>query len=142
MEALIAAMTEDHTHVLQLFAAVRDLGIGSPASNLMLQKACSALIASFNREERELFPSLEKAGVPDNLRSRVRHSRDGLAELRAQANTFFARWGQGGDGLDFARDFGRLVGAVQFRVRMDETYLYSHLGGGVRQQQVAHQRSA
>ena len=122
---LVSSLTDEHTSVLELFANVRDAGLGTAASNALLACAGKALQASIHREETDLFPALHRVGVPESLRSRVRHSMESLGQLKVQAAEFLGRWSAGGEGLDFARDFGGLVGALQFRMRMDETYLYA-----------------
>ena len=125
MSRLIDELEADHKVISDTLGKVKTLGIASEEGQKTLLAAKTGLLAHLAKEDRELYPVLTKAAASDPSLQRTldMYAKD-MDEISGAALAFFDKYASGGSGLDFAKDFGRLVGSMTQRIRKEESTLY------------------
>ncbi len=91
----------------------------------MLMAAKGALLAHLAKEDKELYPTLNKVAETDaQLKSTLDFYAKDMDEISKSALAFFDKYSAGGSGLEFAKDLGSLFGNLASRVRKEESTLY------------------
>ncbi len=125
MSLLTDELKKEHATILQVLSKVGDLGISSQEGQRLLISARKELLYHLNKEDTRLYPGLNKAAETDaDLKRTLETFAKDLAEVSQNAMDFFAKYDQGDSGLEFARDFGRLVGTLRARISREEMILY------------------
>ena len=125
MSRLIDELEADHKIIADTLGKVKTLGISSEEGQKTLLAAKAGLLAHLAKEDRDLYPVLRKAAETDpSLQSTLDFYAKDMDEISSAALEFFAKYATGGEGLDFAKDFGRLVANLTQRIRKEETTLY------------------
>ena len=120
--ALPDILRKEHAALLDVLKAVETAGINTAAGRGKLFDAKNLLVAHLQKEDRELYPLLDAAQGESQ-----RTGRQFGAEMKKMSDGvlgFFAKYADGGSGLEFARDYGQLVGALRARIRNEELILY------------------
>ena len=120
--ALADILRKEHAALVGMLKAVEEAGISTPAGRRKLFDAKNLLVAHLQKEDRELYPLLDAAKGASQ-----RTGRKFGAEMKKMSDGvlgFFAKYADGGSGLEFARDYGQLVGALRARIRNEELILY------------------
>ena len=125
MSRLIDELEADHKVIADTLGKVKTLGIASEEGQKTLLAAKAGLLAHLAKEDRELYPILSKAAATDPSLQRTldMYAKD-MDEISGAALGFFDKYAGGGSGLEFAKDFGRLVGSMTQRIRKEESTLY------------------
>jgi len=125
MSKLVEELKKEHAAIAEILVKVRELGIGSPEGRTLLISAKESLLAHLRKEDRELYPVLRKKPESDE---RLKKTMDVFAKdmesISQAALDFFNKYSQGGSGVDFARDFGRLFIVLRGRINKEEDILY------------------
>lgn len=87
--------------------------------------AKAGLLAHLKKEDEQLYPKLHSAAKSDPALQRTLDIfASEMDVISKDALAFFKKYGSGGSGLDFSRDFGRLFAKLGQRIRAEETMLY------------------
>ncbi len=126
MGDLVAELKKEHAALIAILGEVKAKGVGSKEGQQKLDLAKKGLLGHLRKEDERLYPALQKAAQGDE---KIKRMLDGfaaeMAEVSKAALAFFEKYATGGDGIEFARDFGRLSGALSARIRKEETVLYA-----------------
>jgi hypothetical protein len=108
-----------------MFAQIEELGINTRAGQEKLFAAKILLLAHLKKEDNELYPVLQKKAETDsNLAYILRLFAKDMESITAKAINFFEKYGYGGAGRTFGRDFESLVTALKGRISREEHALY------------------
>ena len=126
MSDLIDRLKKEHEVLVKALNSMSDLGITTKDGQATLYAAKEALLAHLTLEDRELYPVLRKAAETDDA---VKKTLDIFAkdmeEISKTALSFFAKYSDGGNSLEFAKELGRLLGALKNRIGREEDILYA-----------------
>ena len=125
MSKLIDELKQQHTEIADTLRKVTSIGVTSERGQKILLAAKSNLLAHLNKEDRELYPVLQKA-AESNAKLKVTlelYAKD-MDKISKAALEFFEKYSTGGSGLEFARDFGKIQRALHQRIRNEESTLY------------------
>jgi hypothetical protein len=123
-------LTEDlkreHLELREILERVKAIGIGSAEGQRELLRARELFLAHVGREDREFYPTYRRLAesTPEAKRKAEQFSA-GMADISRDVIAFFDLYRDGGQGLDFARDFGRLYAALFLRWQKEENQLYA-----------------
>ncbi|OBQ46627.1 hemerythrin domain-containing protein [Halodesulfovibrio spirochaetisodalis] len=125
MSALIRTLVAEHGKILSAFGEVEKLGISSEEGQRKLLSIKGALVSHLEKEDKELYPVLKKEGEADATLNRLLNMYlSEMDKITADVLQFFEKYANGGSGLEFAKDYGRLMGILSSRMRKEETTLY------------------
>ncbi|MDP2683024.1 MAG: hemerythrin domain-containing protein [Deltaproteobacteria bacterium] len=125
MSNLIQELQKDHILIVDILNAVRRQGIMSREGKEGLNSVKDTLLAHLTKEDTKLYPVLRKASETDAVLKQTLDifTRD-MDEVSKAAMRFFDKYASGGQGTEFARDFGWLYATLQSRIRKEENTLY------------------
>ncbi|WP_029008417.1 hemerythrin domain-containing protein [Azospirillum halopraeferens] len=134
MADLIASLKREHEELKTLLDRVRNLGIATPEGQRTLHAARTVFVDHLAHEDRDFYPAFlaAAAGRPGAERMAVQFASE-MTAISKEILAFFDKYRNGGQGLDYARDFGRLSAALYLRWRKEEDILYARyaeLAGG------------
>jgi rubrerythrin len=125
MSNLIEELKFEHAKITKALNEVVSIGIGTDEGKEKLMKAKTMLLQHLQKEDEHLYPKLEKAAEED---SQIRHTLESFAKdmeaISKFALDFFEKYEKGGEGLEFAKEFGHLYTSLSMRIRREENYLY------------------
>ena len=122
---LVKQFIKEHEVIVAALQQVRDLGIGTDAGVRKLKAARAGLLAHLKKEDDKLYPVLEEAAKNDeHLKRQLQIFARDMDQISAAALEFFDKYAEGGKGIEFARDFGRLFSVLSSRIRKEENFLY------------------
>ncbi len=126
MSDLVDKLKKEHTILVKTLDSMAGLGITTKDGQAALYSAKEALLAHLSLEDKELYPVLRRAAESDDA---VKRTLDVFAkdmeEISKTALSFFGKYSQGGDSLEFAKELGRLLGALKNRIGREEDVLYA-----------------
>lgn len=126
MAKLIKELKKDHEVILAILNKVKELGIGSREGQEKLLSVKNLLLAHIKKEDDQLYKVLNKAAEND---SDLKHTIDVFAKdmdnISRVAFEFFSKYINGGSGIEFAKDFGRLYALLGERIRREESIIYA-----------------
>ena len=123
--SLTNELKNEHAEIAEALNKVVKLGIGNTKGQKELMNAKGMLLRHLQKEDTFLYPKLAQAAQNDDKLKRSLNSfaRD-MNEISKVALNFFDKYQEGGNGIEFARDFGHLFSVMSMRIRKEETYLY------------------
>jgi len=125
MNSLIEELKGDHARMLAHLDEVRKLGIGSKDGRAKLMNVKGTLLGHLKKEDVRLYPSLHEAAKTNaELKSLLDRFAKDMEEVSRSALAFFDKYAQGGDPIEFGRDYGKLSVTLNNRMRREETTLY------------------
>lgn len=124
--SLIATLKHDHVELRQIMEKIRIQGIGTPEGRQTLHSARALFIAHIRREDEEFYPAFRALldRNPNHSGLVEQFSRE-MTDLGAQILAFFDKYQDGGAGLAFATDFGRMHALLHSRWHKEEGLLYA-----------------
>ena len=126
---LIDELKSDHAHMLATLDRIKQAGVTSDEGQRLLREAKGLLLNHLRKEDERFYPVLHRAAREDQgLRKRLEAFADDMRQVSRDAIDFFDRYAQGGSGLGFARDFGRLYATLRQRQKKEERLLYPEFG--------------
>ena len=126
MSALIAELKADHARITETLDQVRKMGIASKEGQRLLISAKGFLVAHLSKEDKRLYPELRKlAETDDSVRRMLDTYAKNMDQITASALGFFEKYANGGDGVEFAIEIGRLFAALTQRIKKEEAFLYT-----------------
>ncbi len=127
MAKLTDELRAEHEVIARALAEATELGAGSEASRAKLLGAQGSLLNHIAREDGELYPALWAAAEADpELHDTLdAFASDMLATSRAVL-AFFTKYSSAdSDPVQFAVDYGVLLGKLTTRIRWEEDVLYA-----------------
>jgi hemerythrin superfamily protein len=121
MSKLVQTLKAEHRNIEQLLQEVRDAGITTDAGQRSLNKAKQLLLDHLRKEDEMLYPELERM---DATRDTARAFYSEMSQVSKKIVAFFEKYEGVSEGLDFARDFGHILGILGGRIRREESTLY------------------
>ena len=126
MSDLVNRLKKEHNILVEALDSMTKLGITTKDGQEKLYSAKEALLAHLSLEDKELYPVLRKAAESDDsVKSTLDIFAKDMEEISKTALSFFAKYAQGGDSLEFAKELGRLLGALKNRIGREEDVLYA-----------------
>lgn len=128
MSRLIQELKNDHKVLVKILGEVKELGITSEEGRKRLMAAKAGLLAHLKKEDAELYPPLRLTAANDpRVQGLMNTFTTDMGMVAKQALAFFDKYG--GDiseetQMNFARDFGTLVGILGARINKEENALY------------------
>lgn len=125
MANLTDKLKRDHELIIEALTEAKKLGYGPQACSERMNEIRDALLAHLAEEDEHLYPALHRAAESDTtlLTTLGFFARD-MQEVTHEVQVFFDKHGEGGSGVDFAADFGRLHSLLKRRIRKEEEILY------------------
>ncbi len=126
MSKLVEELKKEHTVIVENFKEIKSAGITSKEGQKALFSAQKGLLAHLKKEDEHLYPVLNKAAESDsNLKRTLDLFAKDMDGISKAAFEFFEKYSEGGSGLEFAKDFGRLYATFSQRMRKEESNIYS-----------------
>lgn len=125
MSQLIEELKKEHTLIVDILNEVAKLGITSNEGQRKLLDAKQGLLAHLKKEDDRLYPVLKSAAEKNPaLKQTLDIFAKDMTGISKAAIDFFGKYSQGGSGLEFARDIGKLFTTLKSRIRKEEDILY------------------
>ncbi|MDH5478240.1 MAG: hemerythrin domain-containing protein [Nitrospinota bacterium] len=125
MTKLIQDLISEHQALALALDELKKIGISSSAGKGKIEAIKTTLLSHLKREDRDLYPPLYKDAEGDQaLKRKLDMLSEDMKRVSEAALNFFDKYEGGGEGLDFIRDFGALVGKLNIRIQWEETQLY------------------
>ncbi|MCH7598416.1 MAG: hemerythrin domain-containing protein [Myxococcales bacterium] len=125
MSASVDPLKAEHSNLIEMLEKAKSLGITTKEGQLIILSAKNELLAHLKKEDEQLYPVLNEAAKTDSeLQRKLELFAKDMKEVSKQAIDFFDTYSEGGSGIDFAKDIGKLVGSLGSRIRREETGLY------------------
>lgn len=126
MTDLVRSLKREHEQLKDLLDRVKILGIGTEEGRRTLRAARQVFLDHIAHEDREFYPAFlaVSAGKPDAERMAAQFAAE-MTAVSKEILAFFDRYKNGGSGLEYARDFGRLSAALFLRWSKEESILYT-----------------
>ena len=125
MSELISKLKGDHQTLITLLNEVKSLG-PSPEGLEKLNAVKAMLLAHLALEDSKLYPELRKAATTNpQLQQTLDAFAKDMEKISAAAMDFFSKYSKSSTDLEFARDFGSLLGTLSTRISREESVLYA-----------------
>lgn len=125
MPALIGKLKTEHEKIIDALTQAREAGFSSQECFERLREVKLALLTHLAEEDAHLYPTLFDAAQTDvGLKSTLGIFAQDMQEVSRQVLGFFEKYEDGGSGVEFASDFGRLYALLDQRIRKEEEILY------------------
>jgi len=126
MSNLVSELKSEHETIVNILTEVKNLGITTKEAQELLMSAKAGLLAHLAKEDKQLYPTLQKEAENNtSLKSTLDTYADEMNGISQAALDFFDKYRSGGDGLEFAKDFGRLFATLASRIRKEESVIYT-----------------
>ena len=125
MSSLIENLKKEHAAILEAMDRMKESGASSAAGKEAAVQVRESLLSHLKREDEFLYPPLQKAAKDDpSLRIKLNMMAEDMQKITKAARDFFTRYHNGGEGLEFIKDFGSLAGKLNIRINWEESQLY------------------
>jgi len=126
MSTLISTLKREHDELKDLLDRVKALGIGTEEGRRALRAARQVFVDHLAHEDRAFYPAFLEAaaGQSDAERMATQFAAE-MTAISKEILGFFDRYKDGGSGLEYARDFGKLSAALFMRWHKEENILYA-----------------
>ncbi len=125
MTELIKQLNKEHAEIEKTLNKVKELGVNTQEGQQTLMAAKDGLLAHLKKEDEELYPVLYKAAEKDEkLKRTLEVFAKDMEGISKAALEFFEKYANGGSGIEFARDFGKLLAVLSQRISKEENVLY------------------
>ncbi|MFV3128394.1 hemerythrin domain-containing protein [Niveispirillum sp. KHB5.9] len=126
MSRIVPQLKHDHAELRIVLDRVRQQGIGTAEGRQTLMAARELFVDHIRRENEEFYPDYRELARQDPARAATadQFSQEMVA-LGDQILGFFDKYQDGGSGMEFAIDFGRMHALLQSRWHKEEAILYA-----------------
>lgn len=125
MPRLISKLKQDHQTIVEALQQAKDCGFSSNDSFERLMTVKTALFEHLAEEDQHLYPTLFEAAETDSaLKATLGIFARDMQEVSREVTSFFDKHHQGGEGIEYAADFGRIYALLGQRIRKEEELLY------------------
>jgi len=126
MPKIVSRLKHDHAELRAVLERVRQEGIGTETGRQTLLAARALFVDHIQREDREFYPDFKRLAHDRGAQAETAdHFADEMGDLGGQVLGFFDKYKDGGSGMEFARDFGRMHAMLNARLRKEEGILYA-----------------
>lgn len=126
MARIVPELKHDHLELKHILEEVRRLGIGTAAGRQTLLAARDRFIRHIQREDEAFYPDYRRLARRDPLRAATADQfAEEMRQMGAAILAFFDKYKDGGEGMAFAIDFGRISAQLQSRLHKEEAILYA-----------------
>ncbi len=123
--ALITELRSEHEFLLDQVKKITNLGANTEEGLALLLGVKDALLAHLGKEDKELYPLLNKnAQEDDSLFELLQRMSTDMAEITQFVLDFFARLAQDPSSREIYEDFLTLGKKLNKRIRLEEVTLY------------------
>jgi len=121
MSPLINTFKIHHIEILSLLDKAQKIGPHSDEGKKLLFKGKNLIISHLGREDKELYPKMNKYEKTKIISDRFSTEMKDLSKI---ALDLFNRVESGDDGLETAKLLGKVIANLKIRIRNEEKYLY------------------
>ncbi|MCP4344460.1 MAG: hemerythrin domain-containing protein [Desulfobacterales bacterium] len=126
MSKLVDELKKEHSVIAEILNKVKSLGIVSKEGQDIFLSAKNRLLEHIRKEDKQLYPVLKKAAESDtDLKQTLDIFAKDMGGISEASSEFFEKYSEGGSGIEFARDFGRLFVALAHRISREENIIYA-----------------
>lgn len=118
---LTATLKDQHAAIKKLLDEVRVAGITSEVGKKKLSQVKQLIVAHLKKEDAELYPGLKAKAATTALAET--YTRE-MGEITTNVIGFFNKYETNTDGMEFARDLGRVMATLSARMTREEIRLY------------------
>ena len=125
MTNLTAELKKEHAYLVETLHKAKDLLITTEEGKDTLRSAKEAFLKHLEKEDKKLYPILNKAAENDDELKKTMDSF--IREMNIVSKTtidFFDKYSEGGDDEKFAADFARLFIKLSRRIKNEEEIIY------------------
>jgi hypothetical protein len=114
----------EHENITNIVKRIKHLGVHTMEGRNKLLESKEKLLFHLKKQVEELYPELKKAAENDpNLKSIASGIENEMHEIANFTSDFFKKYSVGGGGIDFLRDFEKLISALESRLEEEESRL-------------------
>jgi len=125
LSALIQDLKNEHKTIISSLNEVTKLGIEINAGQQKLIEVKDSLITHLKKEDELLYPPLWDAAKANiNLKNTLEECAQEMKIISKITIEFFEKYSDGGAGLEFVREYGKLYGILGKRINKEESSLY------------------
>ncbi len=125
MSNLVEELKKEHALIVEILNKVKDLGINSEEGQKMFISAKNGLLAHIKKEDELFYPLLYKAAESDaDLKRTLDTFAKDMEVISKAVLEFFEKYSNGGSGLEFAKDFGKIYSKLSQRIFKEENIIY------------------
>jgi len=126
MTDMVAKLKLEHADLRNVLEQVRTHGIGTQAGREALHAARKLFVDHIRHEDENFYPGFRELTRGDAATGAIADKFAAeMTELGAKILSFFAKYENGGSGMEFAMDFGRMHAALNSRWHKEEAFLYA-----------------
>ncbi len=126
MSILVEELKKEHSVISEALNEAKNIGITLKEGQKALLSAKNGLVAHLKKEDERLYPALRKEAEKDeSLKRTLNTFAKDMESISKAALDFFEKYSGGGSGIDFASDYGRLMSALNSRIRREESIIYA-----------------
>lgn len=125
MSKLIDELKREHLVIIDILNDISKSGISSKEGQQRLLDAKTGLLAHLKKEDEQLYPVLNKTAEKDQaLKQTLDFFAGDMAGISRSAMDFFGKYANGGSGIEFAKEIGRLFITLKSRISKEEDIIY------------------
>lgn len=125
MSKLIDELKKEHAAIVAILNEVGKSGVSSKEGQQKLLDAKTGLLAHLKKEDEQLYPVLNKAAEKDpSLKQTLSFFAGDMVGISKTAIEFFGKYSQGGSGIEFAKEIGKLFTILKSRISKEEDIIY------------------
>jgi len=126
MRDIVSELKMEHANLRNVLETVRSHGIGTQAGRDALHAARKLFVEHIRHEDDTFYPRFRDLSRNDPTRSEIAEKFAAeMTELGAKILAFFEKYKDGGSGMEFAMDFGRMHAVLNSRWHKEEAFLYA-----------------
>ncbi|MEE9430129.1 MAG: hemerythrin domain-containing protein [Melioribacteraceae bacterium] len=125
MPKLIKELKEEHLFLIETLNKAKNLVVTSDEGQSTLHDAKKAFLDHLKKEDEQLYPALKKVAKNNSeLKQILETFITDMDIVSKSAIAFFDKYSEGGEGIEFAKDFGRLYITLSRRINKEESIIY------------------
>lgn len=125
MTRLVEELKKEHQVIVENLKQIKTLGVTSDEGKRKLALVKKSLLAHLDKEDRKLYPKLGQAAQKNaELKKTLDFFAKDMEKISSSAMAFFEKYGNGGEGIQFASDFGTLFATLTQRIYKEEQIIY------------------
>lgn len=123
---MINTLKRQHNDIVAIFESIKKMDIKSAEAKTELRKVKTLIVDHLAIEDAKLYPALMECAKTDpSLNILVSGYMNEMKELSQFVIAFFDKYSDDAmSGIEFSRDYGKLLGSLQQRIRREESILY------------------
>jgi len=126
MANVVSKLKLEHAELRNVLEQVRAHGIGTQAGRDALHAARALFVDHIRHEDESFYPGFRELSRGDAAQGSIADKFAGeMTELGGKILAFFDKYKDGGSGMEFAMEFGRMHAALNSRWHKEESFLYA-----------------